>query len=376
MARVKRIVSNFGEERIIAAVGGTYVGLAAVVVLFLSETSGQLAGTVTRFGLVSSLGLVLLYGGNRVRDDGLHPDVRPRIVAWLFGGLALMAVVVMTVEFTSGGLDAPLFSTLLATALGSVGGFGVGLHDVRAKSRQRELQETVQELRQSNERLEEFAYAASHDLQEPLRMVSSYLQLLENRHGDELDEEAEEFMDFALSGANRMQAMIGNLLEYSRVTTSGEPLEATDSEEVVGAVLDDLDVRIEETGATITVEELPTVNADPNQLSQLFQNLLSNALKYSGDEPPVVHVSAERTGDVWQFSVADEGIGIEEEYQDGIFDVFNQVHSGEDAAEEAGGIGLALCERIVERHGGDIWAESTPGEGTTFYFTIPAASGQ
>jgi light-regulated signal transduction histidine kinase (bacteriophytochrome) len=237
--------------------------------------------------------------------------------------------------------------------------------------------EYERELEESNERLEQFAYAASHDLQEPLRMVSSYLQLLENRYRDELDEEAEEFIDFAVNGADRMRAMIESLLKYSRVTTGGKPLEPTDAETVLEDVLDDLQLRIEETDATITADELPTVTADADQLAQLFQNLLSNALTYSGDEPPQVHVSAERTDDVWRFSVTDEGIGIDPEHHDRIFDVFERLHTDEEeAGAGVGGIGLALCERIAQRHGGEIWVESRPNEGTSFYFTIPVTRQQ
>ena len=229
------------------------------------------------------------------------------------------------------------------------------------------------ELEASNERLEQFAYAASHDLQEPLRMVSSYLQLLENRYRDDLDEDAEEYIDFAVDGANRMQAMIESLLKYSRITSGGDPLKPTDTEAVLEDVLNDLHLRIEETDATITTIELPTVPADAEQLAQVFQNLLSNALTYSGSDPPQIHVSAEQVEGKWHFSVTDEGIGIDPDYHDRIFDVFERLHTnGDEGKDGVGGIGLALCERIVQRHGGDIWVESTPGEGSTFYFSIPS----
>ncbi|NUB93036.1 PAS domain-containing protein [Haloterrigena sp. SYSU A558-1] len=234
---------------------------------------------------------------------------------------------------------------------------------------QQELAESVDQLEASNERLEQFAYAVSHDLQEPLRMVSSYLQLLEDRYRADLDEEAEEFIDFAVDGADRMRAMIENLLEYSRVTTRGDPLEPTDAAAVLDDVLTDLEPRIEETDATITVDELPTVTADGDQLAQVFRNLLSNALKYSGDEPPQVHVGVERTGDEWRFAIADQGIGIDSEQSERIFDVFETAHTSEEGSDS--GIGLALCQRIVERHGGKIWVDSEPDEGATFYFTLP-----
>ncbi|MXV61263.1 PAS domain S-box protein [Natronorubrum sp. JWXQ-INN-674] len=239
---------------------------------------------------------------------------------------------------------------------------------------QRRLEETVAQLEESNERLEQFAYAASHDLQEPLRMVSSYLQLIEQRYADALDEDGEEFLEYAVNGADRMRSMIEGLLEYSRVETRGDPLEPTDLGIVVDDVLDDLRLQIEDNDAEILIDELPRVEGDAGQLRQVFQNLLSNAIEYSGDEPPRVHISAERSGSMWTVSIADEGIGIDPDETDQIFEVFNRLHSREEY--DGTGIGLALCERIVERHGGEIWVESEPGEGATFSFTLPAVTGQ
>ncbi|QLD89457.1 PAS domain S-box protein [Natronomonas salina] len=227
------------------------------------------------------------------------------------------------------------------------------------------------QLETSNERLEQFAYAASHDLQEPLRMVSSYLQLLERRYGDDLDAEAEEFIDYAVDGAERMRDMIDGLLEYSRVETRGDSFEPVDLDAILADVRQDLELRIRETDAEITAEALPTVQGDRDQLRQVFQNLLKNAIEYSGDAPPEIRVDAERSGEEWVVSVADEGVGIDPDDQERIFEVFQRLHSHEDHAGT--GIGLALCERIVERHGGDIWVESAPGEGATFYVTLPAA---
>jgi PAS domain S-box-containing protein len=225
------------------------------------------------------------------------------------------------------------------------------------------------ELEASNERLEQFAYAASHDLQEPLRMVSSYLSLLENRYGDDLDEEGQEFLEFAVDGAGRMREMIEALLEYSRVETRGEPFQPLDLEDVLDDVLQDFRMRIEESGAEVTAGSLPTVEGDASQLRQVFGNLLGNAIEYSGDDPPRVHVDATLEGDEAVVSVADEGIGIDPDHQDRVFEVFQRLHSRED--HEGTGIGLALCERIVERHGGDLWVDSERGEGSTFYFTLP-----
>ncbi|WP_440763843.1 PAS domain-containing sensor histidine kinase [Natronorubrum sp. DTA7] len=226
-------------------------------------------------------------------------------------------------------------------------------------------------LEESNDRLEQFAYAASHDLQEPLRMVTSYLQLLEKRYGDAFDDDGEEFLAFAIDGAERMREMIDALLEYSRVDTQGDPFEPVELDAVLEDVREDLQMRIEETDADITTDELPRVDGDSSQLRQLFQNLLQNAIEYSGDEPPRIEISAERTGCDWNVSVRDEGVGIDPDDTERIFEVFQRLHSYE---EHSGtGIGLALCRRIVERHGGEIWVESTPEDGTTFSFTLPTA---
>ncbi|SFG04723.1 PAS domain S-box-containing protein [Halopelagius inordinatus] len=234
-----------------------------------------------------------------------------------------------------------------------------------------ERNEYRKRLEESNERLEEFAYAASHDLQEPLRMVTSYLQLLESRYADALDEDGEEFIEYAVDGAERMRDMIDGLLEYSRVDTRGNQFESVDLNEILAETRENLRVKIEETDAEITAERLPRVRADPSQIQQVFQNLLSNAIEYTDDGPPRIRIEAERNGRKHRISVEDEGIGIDPEDRDRIFEVFQRLHTRE---EHSGtGIGLALCQRIVERHGGDIWADSTLGGGTTFSFTLPSA---
>ncbi|WP_049926092.1 MEDS domain-containing protein [Halopiger goleimassiliensis] len=234
-----------------------------------------------------------------------------------------------------------------------------------------EQRQHERQLRESNERLEQFAYAASHDLQEPLRMVTSYLQLLENRYGDGFDEEGEEFLAFAVDGAQRMREMIDALLEYSRVETQGEPFEPVDLDRVLGDVLNDLQLQIEETDATVTTKPLPQVRGDASQLRQVLQNLITNAITYSGDEPPTVRVDADRRGTEWVVSVHDDGIGIDPADQDRVFTVFDRLHSREEY--DGTGIGLALCKRILERHDGEIWVESEPGEGSTFSISLPAA---
>jgi two-component system, chemotaxis family, sensor kinase Cph1 len=237
-------------------------------------------------------------------------------------------------------------------------------YELERRQRERALEE-------SNERLEQFAYAASHDLQEPLRMVTSYLQLLEKRHGDEFDEAGDEFLAYAVDGADRMRNMIKGLLEYSRVETKGDPFEPTDLNAVLDDVFEDLQFSIRETDAEIVVEDLPYVDGDPSQIRQLFQNLLDNAITYSGDESPRIRVSAKRRGQEQVVSVRDEGIGIDADDHERVFTVFDRLHSREEYGGT--GIGLALCERIVERHGGEIRVDSEPGEGSTFSVTLPAA---
>ena len=237
------------------------------------------------------------------------------------------------------------------------------------------LRERSEDLERSNKELEQFAYVASHDLQEPLRMVSSYTQLLARRYQDKLDADANDFINFAVDGANRMQRLINDLLAYSRVGTRGKPFETTYCEVVIDQALDNLRLAIEKSGAVITHDPLPTVMADDAQLAQLFQNLIGNAIKFHGDQPPRIHVSAQKTSEVsetsevWQFSVRDNGIGIDPQYYERIFVIFQRLHGKEEYPGT--GIGLAVCKRIVERHGGRIWVESEPGEGSTFYFTIP-----
>ena len=225
------------------------------------------------------------------------------------------------------------------------------------------------ELRRSNEELEQFAYVASHDLQEPLRMIASYTQLLARRYNDKLDDDAREFIEFAVDGARRMQALIDALLQYSRVGTRGAELEALDLNETMVAVRANLSLALEDTHAHLECDSLPCVHADRVQMIQLFQNLIGNALKFRGAGPPLIRVSAVADANHATIAVADNGIGIESRYAERIFQVFQRLHS---QAEYPGtGIGLAICKKIVERHGGRIWVESEPGRGSRFLFTLP-----
>lgn len=227
---------------------------------------------------------------------------------------------------------------------------------------------TQAELARSNAELEQFAYVASHDLQEPLRMVASYVGLLERRYRGKLDSDADDFIEFAVDGARRMQALLNGLLDLSRVGTRGRDPESTESESVLRDALINLEQAIAEAGAEVTHDPLPTVLGDRVQLTQLFQNLVSNAVKFNTTGRPQVSVTARRAGAMWEFAVADNGIGIDPGHFDRIFQVFQRLHTRD--AFEGTGIGLSVCRKIVERHGGAIWPESVKGQGTTFRFTL------
>jgi PAS domain S-box-containing protein len=235
------------------------------------------------------------------------------------------------------------------------------------KSTENALFKLNEELLRSNKELGQFAYVASHDLQEPLRMVSSYTQLLYERYKDKLDEDAKEFIKFAVDGANRMYVLINDLLAYSRVQTKGKAFSPVDMKVVFEITLNNLKQSIQEKKAVVTRDELPVINADGSQMVQLLQNLIGNAIKFSNDLPEV-HVSAFERDDSFVFSVKDNGIGIEPQYFDRIFQIFQRLHRKEQYGGT--GIGLAICKRIVERHGGRIWIESECGKGSTFYFSI------
>jgi len=241
------------------------------------------------------------------------------------------------------------------------------------KQREKELAEKTAELARSNQDLQQFAYLASHDLQEPLRMVSSYTQLLGKRYKGKLDADADEFIGFAVDGANRMQRLIRDLLEYSRVGAKDTLIEATNCKEILQNVMDNLSSSIQGGGAEIIIDDLPTIQVNPTMLSQLFQNLIGNALKFRSERPPNIHVSAKKEHAHWEFSVQDNGIGIPIDQQSRIFDIFQRLHS---RTEYSGtGIGLAICKKIVERHGGKILVESEPGGGSNFKFTFAVDKG-
>jgi PAS domain S-box-containing protein len=241
------------------------------------------------------------------------------------------------------------------------------------KKMEKKVQQLVEELKRSNTELEQFAYVASHDLQEPLRMISSYVQLLSRRYTGKLEKDADEFIEFAVDGSSRMMGMIQALLTYSRVGTKGKPPEPTNCEDILAQTLRNLQAALEEKGAEVTHDPLPTIMADGIQMGQLFQNLIGNGVKFQEEGVrPHVHVSVEDKGDYWLFSFKDNGIGIDPQYKDRIFIIFQRLHGKQEY--KGTGIGLAVCKRIVERHGGTIWVDSELGKGATFKFTIPKRS--
>ncbi|WP_255171072.1 sensor histidine kinase [Natrononativus amylolyticus] len=379
-------VSAATARRTILALGLLYVALAVARAVVQVVNAAPIASILTISGVIGVPGLVLLVGGYRLSEMDIRPEFYQTVARWCLGGLGvILGVLVLLQILTVGGIPDPNRTYPVFTALGSTAGFGVGIYAAQARTQarevelrnrelrraQRELEDTINRLRTSNDRLEQFAYAASHDLQEPLRMVSSYLRLIDQRYDDALDEDGREFLAFAVDGADRMRAMIHGLLDYSRIESQGEPFTSVDLEAVFDDVRADYRMLIAETGARVTTDPLPRVEGDESQLRQVFQNLLSNAIQYSGEEPPIVHVRAERRGSEWLLSVRDEGIGIDPQDSDRIFELFDRLHSRDEYAGT--GIGLALCERIVERHGGTIWVDSDRGEGATVFFTLPVS---
>jgi len=242
------------------------------------------------------------------------------------------------------------------------------------KKAEAELRQALQDLERSNEELQRFAYVASHDLQEPLRMVASYVQLLRKRYQGQLGDDADEFIYYAVDGVERMKKLINDLLQYSRVTTRVENFKTVDLNSVLDRIMRDFSASIKETGAVITHDPLPIVVADDTQMGQLLGNLIGNAIKFHGDHPPMIHISVKDHNTYWEFSVADNGIGIEEEFFNRIFIIFQRLHPKQQFPGT--GIGLAICKRIVERHNGRIWVEAKPNVGSTFYFTLPKRRGE
>ncbi|MCU0858601.1 MAG: ATP-binding protein, partial [Pontiellaceae bacterium] len=237
------------------------------------------------------------------------------------------------------------------------------------KQTMQKLEQTMENLRSSNRDLEQFAYIASHDLQEPLRMVANYLQLIDRRYRNKLDQDGVDFIGYAVDGAVRMQQLIDSLLDYSRLQTRKRPFETVNLEQILQRTFRDLEDRIVETGATVRVDPLPKVTGDPVQLALVLQNLVGNALKFRDKNQPEVHIYAEETSACWKISVCDNGIGIEPEHYERIFKIFQRLNNRTDYPGT--GIGLAICRRVIERHGGEIGVKSVIGKGSVFWFTLP-----
>lgn len=255
-------------------------------------------------------------------------------------------------------------------AAGNLRGYrGVDRDITKPKQDEARLKQTMAELERSNRDLAQFAYSASHDLQEPLRMMGSYLQALQTDLGEGLDQRSRDYLQLSLAASRRMRQLIDDLLTYSRVGTEGREFQEVDAEEVMDQAIANLRGAIERQGAEVTRDALPTIRGDPTLLAQLFQNLIGNAVKFHGPQPPRVHVSCTEAGGEWTFAVRDNGIGIDPEYAERVFVIFERLNARE--KYPGTGIGLAICKRVVERHGGRIWCRSEPGQGTTFYFTIP-----
>jgi PAS domain S-box-containing protein len=303
----------------------------------------------------------------------IHPDDRAAMQAWI--GACLAGEEPPDLEFRVGLRDGSVRYILGRGHLvrnaenQPIRMVGIAQDITERKRAEERLKTALADLGRSNKDLEQFAYVASHDLQEPLRMVSSYTQLLARRYQGQLDAAANKFIGYAVDGANRMQRLIEDLLAYSRVGARAKGFGSTDCTAVLEQALANLKAAIENSGAVVTHGPLPAVVHDNLLLAQLFQNLIGNAIKFHVEMPPRIHVSAGQKGDAWVFAVRDNGIGIDPQYADRIFTIFQRLHTNEEYAGT--GIGLAICKKIVERRGGRIWVESQPGSGSTFYFTVP-----
>jgi light-regulated signal transduction histidine kinase (bacteriophytochrome) len=247
-------------------------------------------------------------------------------------------------------------------------GIVVSLLAEHIAKREIEFNEIMEDLKRSNEDLQQFAYVASHDLQEPLRAIVSFSQLLEDKYHDKMNQDGKEFIQFITDGAKKMNTLIKDLLSYSRITTHAKPSKINNIEKILKNALFNLQEAIKESDAIITYDKLPILKVDKTQFTQLFQNLISNAIKFRRAEPPRIHISARKINDEWLFSLKDNGIGIESKYFDKLFNIFYRLHTKEEYAGT--GIGLPICKKIVQRYGGKIWVESELGKGSTFFFTI------
>lgn len=379
MGRQQGVWSDLDWRYVLTGIGAGYVVLGGAwgVAQFLSGKS--LVSIAIVVSIISGPGLVVLAGGYRLSRADIDPEYYSAIVTWTLAGIGVMLVILAVYHLQpDAALRNPGRHAFVFTAFSCAAGYGVGRYAARVKTtvrildqKNQKLARTRADLKASNERLEHFACAASHDLKEPLRTISSYLHLIKERSSNDPDAEIRECIEHAVEGADRLHGMIDGLLEYSRVATTGEPFEPVSLNRVVDDVRKNLEVRVAETDAEIHVDKLPRVLGDERQLQQVFQNLLSNAIEYSGGDPPCIRVSATSQAREHLVMVRDEGVGIAADEVDRVFDLFTRLDSGEE--RRGTGIGLALCQRIVERHGGRIWVDSEPGEGTMVSFTLPAA---
>jgi PAS domain S-box-containing protein len=337
-------------------------------IFYLFDSRGRFLRWNRNFEIVSGYSAEEIAGMHPV--DFFHAEQK-ELIADRIGAVFATGQATAEADFVSkSGLRQPHFFTGRLILLGDEPCLiGMGLDISERKRMERALQLRTDDLVRSNAELEQFAYVASHDLQEPLRAVASYTQLLDRRYKGRLDEEADKFIDRITGAVARMQRLIQDLFAYSRVGRPDDTRSVVDCNVLVQQVVEDLNAAISESGAEVSWDELPTVRVEALQMRQLFQNLVGNALKFRGGAAPRIHISAKRNGDGWLYSVRDNGIGIEPQYFDRIFVIFQRLHSRR--AYAGTGLGLALCKKIVERHGGRIWVESEIGKGSAFFFSLP-----
>ena len=338
----------------------------------------RIAGTFTE-QVIRERRATVFHPGSREamlgRFPGLWPEYESGIRSFLSVPLIFNDRVIAVLNVRSLGEDTYRHHDVeIAQLIGAQVAGAIANSQLHAETVQadRVLQQQAEELTRSNAELEQFAYIASHDLQEPLRVIAGYVNLLEERFGDRLDQDGHDFIGYTTDAVHRMRRLIDDLLDYSKLESDGNPFEPVNCNQALSNALADLEVSIQETEAEITADPLPEVHGDPVQISQLLENLIANAIKFRQDDAaPRIHVSCLRNDDAWKVSVADNGVGIRTRYQDRIFGMFKRAHKR--SKYPGTGIGLALCTKIVERHGGSIWVESEVGEGSTFHFTIPTS---
>lgn len=371
-------LTRLGKIRLASLV---FVSILAIFGLTLSIFSGGLSGPSLSFNIIviliaglllSGKGAIVLMSVSWITNSALAlvewknllPDpLAPMTIAfqWVIHSLYLI-IAALLLFLANENIQSALKSARQKKE-------ALAKEILERKGIENQLKLYAERLKLSNDELQHFARVASHDLQEPLRMVSSYLQLLDRQYQGQLDKNALDYIQFAVDGAKRMQALLADLLEYARVSTRSQPFGLVDCNLLLQNIQKNLEVSIRETGAQLKLAPLPTVNGDQHQLGQLFQNLIANALKYRQGSPPVIQIRAQEQNGHWEFSISDNGIGIDPQHHDRIFQIFQRLHTREEFP--GAGIGLATCKRITDRHGGKIWVDSNLGSGSTFYFTIP-----